>query len=65
MYRSSWFIPGAVVALRPGGLLAVEVGDGQAGRVVDLVDETAEYGEASVHKDLAGKDRIVAASKRA
>jgi release factor glutamine methyltransferase len=63
LYRE--IIPGAVAALRPGGLLAVEVGDGQAGRVVDLVDETAEYGEASVHKDLAGKDRIVAASKRA
>ncbi|MDH3424584.1 MAG: peptide chain release factor N(5)-glutamine methyltransferase, partial [Gemmatimonadota bacterium] len=55
-------VPGAVAALRPGGLLALEVGVGQAGPVVDLVGSTGAYDDARVHKDLAGKDRIVTAT---
>ena len=52
-------VPGARAALRPGGLLALEVGVGQAGPVVDLMGSTGGYDDASIHKDLAGKDRIV------
>jgi len=58
-------VSGAVAALRPNGLLALEVGDGQADRVVELIAEAAGFDEAVVHKDLAGKDRIVSASRHA
>lgn len=58
-------VPGAVAALRPGGLLALEVGDDHSDQVVDLIGKTTAYADAKVHKDLAGKDRIVTASKRA
>jgi len=53
--------PAAPGALRPGGLLALEVGDGQAGRVVELLDAVAAYEDVRVHRDLAGKKRIVTA----
>lgn len=52
-------------ALRPGGLLALEVGDGQADRVVGLLEEAAAYADTTVHRDLAGRNRIVSAVKAA
>jgi len=54
-------VPAAAPALRSGGLLALEVGDGQAERVVELVAGAGAYRETQVHKDLAGRDRIVTA----
>jgi release factor glutamine methyltransferase len=63
LYRQ--VVPGAAGALRPSGLLALEVGNGQAERVVDLIREIAEFDDAIIHKDLSGRDRIVTASKHA
>ncbi len=48
-------------ALRPGGLLALEVGVGQAGAVVRLLEDTGQYEELSVRRDYSGKERIVLA----
>lgn len=44
--------------LRPGGWLALEVGDGQAASVVKLA-EAAGFVESKVRPDLAGRDRVV------
>ena len=46
--------------LRPGGLLAVEVGDGEAEAVQKLFAE-AGLQNASIHHDLAGLPRMVSA----
>ncbi len=54
-------VPAAAPALRVGGLLALEVGDGQAGAVVELVRKAESYSDMTVHPDLAGKGRIVTA----
>jgi release factor glutamine methyltransferase len=56
-------VTGAGAVLRPAGLLALEVGHGQAKQVVDLINETGAYEDATVHKDLAGRNRIVTASR--
>jgi release factor glutamine methyltransferase len=54
---------GAAGVLRPGGLLALEVGDGQAHAVAALVRDYGAYHEVQVHRDLAGKERFVTASR--
>ncbi|MEX2048518.1 MAG: peptide chain release factor N(5)-glutamine methyltransferase [Gemmatimonadota bacterium] len=56
-------VTGASGALRAGGLLAVEVGDGQAASVVALAREASRYRDVAVHRDLAGKERIVTATR--
>ena len=48
-------------ALRPGGLLALEVGVGQAGPVVRLLEDTGQYEELKVRRDYSGRERIVLA----
>jgi release factor glutamine methyltransferase len=50
--------------LRPGGLLALEIGYGQGTAVADLVRSTGAYREPRVVPDLAGRDRIVLAERR-
>ncbi|HUP52706.1 MAG TPA: peptide chain release factor N(5)-glutamine methyltransferase [Longimicrobiales bacterium] len=55
-------VEGAPSVLRPGGLLALEVGDGQADTVAALVRDCGGCREVAVHRDLAGKERVVAAS---
>jgi release factor glutamine methyltransferase len=55
-------VEGAPSALRPAGLLALEVGDGQADTVAVLVRDCGVYREVEVHRDLAGKERVVTAS---
>jgi release factor glutamine methyltransferase len=52
---------GAAAWLRPGGLLALEVGLGQAEAVASLVEEHGLV-DARVRKDLAGRPRVVLAS---
>ena len=47
--------------LRPEGLLALEVGDGQAQAVLALVREHGGYRDIGVHEDLSGKERVVTA----
>jgi release factor glutamine methyltransferase len=51
----------AAAHLEPGGLLAMEIGAGQAGAVTALVRATGAFAEPRVVTDLAGRDRIVTA----
>ena len=45
--------------LKPGGLLALEVGYGQADKVGDLLETTDAFGSIRVLKDYSGIDRII------
>jgi release factor glutamine methyltransferase len=49
---------GARDVLRAGGALVLEVAEGDAGRVSELLRELG-YAEIMVTRDLAGRDRIV------
>ncbi|HET9949397.1 MAG TPA: peptide chain release factor N(5)-glutamine methyltransferase [Longimicrobiales bacterium] len=57
-------VPGAARVLRPGGLLALEVGEDQAARVRELIERQGDYEDVRVVKDLARKERIVTAVRR-
>jgi release factor glutamine methyltransferase len=48
-------------ALAPGGWLLLEVGQGQAQTVAQIMREAGCDGEPAVHADLAGVGRVVAA----
>ncbi len=50
---------GAAAFLKPGGIIALEIGDGQACDAADLLRGLAGCKETKVFKDLAGKDRVV------
>jgi release factor glutamine methyltransferase len=52
-------VKGALGFLIPGGLLALEVGDGQAGRVARAMEGTGGFSEIRVRPDLAGRERVV------
>jgi release factor glutamine methyltransferase len=54
-------VAGAPDHLRPGGLLALEIGAAQAPAVEELLRETARFDEVRVRTDLAGRERIVLA----
>lgn len=56
-------VAGAHAVLCQGGLLALEVGDGQARAVVELLEGAGPYCRVRVHRDLAGKERIVTAER--
>ncbi len=58
-YRA--LIPQLKDILRAGGLVAFEVGQGQAAQIADLFRQN-DYTSVSTHKDLAGIDRCVSAS---
>lgn len=45
--------------LRPGGLLLLEIGAGQAGAVVARLKQLEPQGEAKVSPDLSGNERVV------
>ena len=49
--------------LRPGGVLAIEIGFDQAERVYDLLSKTAQYERITFLKDLAGRERVALARK--
>jgi release factor glutamine methyltransferase len=51
--------------LSEGGWLALEVGDGQAPAVVNLIRRTDAFGPAEVTQDLAGRDRVILAPRTA
>lgn len=46
--------------LKPDGWLVMEIGDGQAGAVKELIANTEHYNEAAFVKDYGGIERIVA-----
>lgn len=54
-------VAGAPALLAPGGLLALEVGAGQGPAVLSLLEAGAGWEEAAVHRDLAGRPRVVTA----
>lgn len=54
-------VAGAPAHLRPGGLLALEIGEAQAVQVEALIHATGAYRSVEVRRDLAGRDRIVLA----
>jgi release factor glutamine methyltransferase len=54
-------VRGALPLLAPGGLLALEVGMGQAAEVAELTEKHGLV-DARVRKDLAGRARVVLAN---
>jgi release factor glutamine methyltransferase len=56
-------VSGAPSVLGEGGLLALEVGLGQAEIVATLARRSGAYADVSIHRDLAGKERIVTATR--
>jgi release factor glutamine methyltransferase len=52
----------AAVWLRPGGSIAVEIGDRQSGAVSEAA-AAAGFQQISVHRDLNGRERVVAAER--
>lgn len=54
-------VAGAPRHLRPGGLLALEIGWKQAAAVAELVRAVDGFSEPAVRRDLEGRDRIVTA----
>ncbi len=56
-------VRGAPARLASGGLLALEVGLGQSDAVVALMKDTGEFEDASVRRDLTGRDRVVLARR--
>ena len=53
-------LAGAKGFLRPGGAVALEIGDGQGHEVVELAREL-HYDNVGLHLDYAGKERMVTA----
>jgi release factor glutamine methyltransferase len=58
-------VEGAGRHLVAGGLLALEVGLGQAGPVVGMLEDTGEYLDLRVRRDLTGRERMVLARRAA
>jgi release factor glutamine methyltransferase len=54
-------IAGAPEVLQPGGLLALEIGAGQAPRVLEELHRHGRYTDVRVVKDLRGIERVVLA----
>jgi release factor glutamine methyltransferase len=57
-------VVGAPRWLREGGLLALEVGSGQARAVKGLIEGTRGWDDVDIRADLAGRERIVMAKRR-
>ena len=49
--------------LKPGGLLALEVGLGQATYIMELLENTGEFRTVQVCRDLSGCERVVLAHR--
>ena len=56
-------VPQAAEALRPGGLLALEMGAAQGAAVAAVIEGTNAFGAPRVRPDLAGRDRFVLAER--
>ena len=57
-------VPGAALLLRPGGMLAVEVGAGQADAVAGIMTAAGAFEKPATRDDLAGIPRVVSAHRR-
>lgn len=58
-------LPAVNAMLKPGGRLFMEIGYDQAKMVIDIVTEKyPRFEEVEVRKDLAGRDRVLAARKK-
>lgn len=57
-------VAGAPRHLRAGGLLALEVGLGQAAEVVERIEANGGYDNARVMRDLADRERVVLATTK-
>lgn len=57
-------VAGTASHLRPGGLLALEVGAGQADAVRAQLERDPTFARVSVHRDAVGVERIVQAEGR-
>ncbi len=55
-------INGTPEYLRPGGMLLLEIGFGQAKAVKGLFKESGRFGKIKVKKDLSGIERVVSAT---
>ncbi len=56
-------VDGAEAHLEAGGLLALEVGAGQAGAVTGWVEAAATYEDVRVRRDFTGRERMVLARR--
>ncbi len=56
-------VQGAPSHLEPGGILALEVGSGQAHSIADRIRTVRGYGEPVILRDLSRRDRIVIAER--
>jgi release factor glutamine methyltransferase len=56
-------VPQAASVLRPGGLLAMEIGAAQGAAVRGIIEATNAFGAPRVRPDLAGRDRVVLAER--
>ena len=59
----SKIIGNSVDFLKKDGILILEVGLGQAGRVADLIRDRKEFKDTEIKKDLGGIERVVLARK--
>jgi release factor glutamine methyltransferase len=58
-------IAGSPSILAPGGILALEIGETQGEAVLSMLRQDPLWTQASVHQDLAGRDRVVLAVRSA
>ncbi len=56
-------IPRSILFLKTGGLLALEIGDGQGHKVADIMVSSG-YDEVILKRDYGGRERFVAGVKR-
>jgi release factor glutamine methyltransferase len=56
-------VRGAAGVIHGGGLLALETGQGQTARVAELLEEAGAYANVRVGRDLAGRQRVVFATR--
>lgn len=52
-------VEGSLGYLLPGGLLALEVGEGQSGRIARALERTGGFREIRIRPDLTGRERVV------
>lgn len=56
-------IEGAPAYLRPGGMLMMEIGTDQAGRIVDMLEDGQAFQAVQVIQDYNQRDRVVTAER--